>query len=161
MQTLVNAVKRLQKVQIKYQELFLTCLCRSVRKHKGHKALHRFVKYHTSQLDIRTIISNSIGLHDFFRCFLSEPQRALLAKQRSRIAFLKSGKRVSNKSERKSFDSDLEKPLSKFSTSKFEQAMKGFEPSNRFERSLVQGVLFRDGKVPLRGLKASSGGLLA
>ena len=44
----------------------------------------------TDQLDIRRIISNSIGLTDFFRCFLNQPQKALLAKQRSRIAAIDS-----------------------------------------------------------------------
>ena len=71
--TLLDSVKHLKPVRIKLHEVFLTCLCRSLSKHKGNKATHQFVKFHKAQLDIRSIISNSIGLKDFLRCHLSEP----------------------------------------------------------------------------------------
>ena len=72
-ETLIDSVQRQQKVKLKVYQLLLTCLCRSVRKHKGHKALQKFVKFHSDQLDIRRIIANSITLKDYLRCFLSQP----------------------------------------------------------------------------------------
>ena len=78
LKTLIDSVKRLKTVKIKVSQVLLSCLCRSFRKRKGHKAMQELVKFHTDQLDIRKIISNSIGLKDFLRCFLSEPQKALL-----------------------------------------------------------------------------------
>ena len=71
-ETLIDSIKRLKKVKMEVFELLLTCLCRSVRKHKGYKNMQKFVKFKSNQLDIRRIISNSITLTDFFRCFLSE-----------------------------------------------------------------------------------------
>ena len=48
MATVASAVKRLQKVNLKMSELLLTCLCRSVRKHKGYKSLQRLLVQQTS-----------------------------------------------------------------------------------------------------------------
>ena len=86
LETVIDSIKRLKIVKIKASQVLLSCLCRSFRKHRGHKAMQELVKFHTDQLDIRKIISNSIGLKDFLRCFLSEPQKALLSMQRTRIA---------------------------------------------------------------------------
>ena len=87
-------------------------------------------------LDIRSIIANQIAFTDFIRCFMSKPQLALLALQRTRTASIDSDD-VQGSSE--------DEPLGKFNFKKFEQALLDFEPKNKLERKLVQGVLFYKG----------------
>ena len=78
-------------------------------------------------------------------CHLSEPQRALLSKQRTRIAHIAHKKDSDQESSCHDKGKEL---LGEYSYQDFKKAVDGFEPSDRFERRLVLGVLFKDRIVP-------------
>lgn len=63
----------LKKVKIKLWHHAIHILCRCFRKHKGYSAVQKLVNFQTNQLDIRRIITNSVALRDFLRCFLNQP----------------------------------------------------------------------------------------
>mmetsp|Transcript_25843 Transcript_25843/g.34559 ORF Transcript_25843/g.34559 Transcript_25843/m.34559 type:complete len:213 (+) Transcript_25843:929-1567(+) len=87
-QTLIDFNKHLERVKISLRENISNFFCRCVRKHKGVRSVQRLADFKTAQLDITRIISNSISLRDFFRFFLTRQQKALLARQRTRVATL-------------------------------------------------------------------------
>jgi len=87
-QTLIDFNKHLERVKISLREIISNFFCRCVRKHKDVRSVQRLADFKTAQLDITRIISNSISLRDFFRFFLTRQQKALLARQRTRVATL-------------------------------------------------------------------------
>ena len=104
-------------------------------------------KYHTKQLDIRRLRSLSIAITDFFRCFLSEPQRALLTSQRNRVVYIKN--------EEEKYKEIKGDPIGEYDSNKFQKALEGFEPSGKFDRELLLGVLYRHGQTPKRKKKVA------
>ena len=83
---LLEVVKSLKPIRVLVHQIMLNVICRFFRGHKGHRKIQQLADFKTAQLDIRSLISNSIALKDYFRCALSHQQRILLAKQRSRVA---------------------------------------------------------------------------
>ena len=143
---LADSVSHLARFKFSWYLTLMNCLCRCLRKNKGHPKVQRLTDYYVKHLDIRSIMRNSISLQDFLRCWLSEKQKVLLAHQRTRVA-------TSDKN--RSTNSEAEDPLGKFSAEIFVRKMNGFEPKDDFERRLVQGVLFRSGKIG----KSTAGGI--
>ena len=92
--------------------------------------MQSLVKFHTGQLDIRKIISNSITLRDFLRSFLTQPQKVLLAHQRTRVATKKLSTAKKKASKFADHSSSDEEAFMKFSSSTFVQQMTEFEPTN-------------------------------
>ena len=60
-------------------------MIRIFRRRRGLNRIQKLADFKTAQLDIRNIVSNSIALKDFFRCYLSRQERILLAYQRTRV----------------------------------------------------------------------------
>ena len=107
-------------------------------KNKGMRTAQKFANYQYSHLDIRRIISNSIAVGDFFRSFLSKSEKALLFRQRTRVAPLSENSGHSYNSMSDDFEDQ----------SSFVDALKDFQPNNDFKRKLVLGVLYRHGNIP-------------
>ena len=72
-QSMINVVKRLEPARVSFFPGVMNCICHSARKHKGYWKIQRLVDFKTDQLDIRSIISNAVGVRDFFTSFLSQP----------------------------------------------------------------------------------------
>ena len=72
-QIIMDSVYSRQRVKLKWKHSLLNIAVRFFRKHKGHGSVQKYVDFQSKQLDIRSLISNSIGLRDFFRCFLNHP----------------------------------------------------------------------------------------
>ena len=68
---LLTAVKRLIPFEITMQNLLINCCCRCMHRHRGYPKVQQLVDVKTAQLDIRSLVNNSIALQDFFRCFLT------------------------------------------------------------------------------------------
>lgn len=86
----------------------------------------RLQKRYLEQLDVRRIISNSIAFQDFIRCFLSKPQQALLAHQKTRIGSLQSDGT-------QDLTSDVDYPLGNLPSVNFADDLKGFDPQDKFD----------------------------
>ena len=82
----MDAVKRLEPINLKVKHLLLNFFCRFFRRRRGLKKIQKLVDHKQSQLDIRNLIDNSLAFKDFKRSFLSHEQKLLLAHQRTRIA---------------------------------------------------------------------------
>ena len=135
-QSMINVVKRLEPARVSFFPGVMNCICHSARKHKGYWKIQRLVDFKTDQLDIRSIISNAVGVRDFFTAFLSEPQLALLAQQRSRVPSRTAKRNI--QVDPFGFESSNE-----FNPEEFKKAIEGFIPKDSFEQRLVQGVLGR------------------
>ena len=133
---LFKAILSLQRVRVSAYLSIIDCCARNCLRGRRQKILKKLNRRYHTQLDIRSIIANQIAFTDFIRCFLSKPQLALLALQRTRTASIDSDDVQ---------DSDEDEPLGKFNFKRFEQTLVGFEPQNQLERKLVQGVLFYKG----------------
>ena len=105
-------------------------LCRGRR-----RARQRQFNYF-KQLDIQQIIANSLSYRAFIRSFLTPSQRVLLDNQRSRLISY-DGNTCSSES-----DNSKQNPTT------VTQVLSGFTPTNRFERQLLLGILFKKGRVP-------------
>ena len=117
--------------------------CRFLRGHKGYSKIQRLADYQTAQLDIRNLISNSIALKDYFRCSLTQEQRVLIARQRSRVA-----QSDDNQKKEATECNDIDTlSLAKFDDEAYLAALTNFTPKNSFERELVKGVLYRNGRI--------------
>ena len=91
--------------------------------------MQKLAKSYTSQLDVRKIISNSVSLRDFYRCFLSPQQKALMAKQLTRTQM------ADDETPEESQDGN---PFYKYNNDqKFLKVLEAFKPNSTFERNLV------------------------
>ena len=115
----------MKPLKISNLDSLLNCICRTFRKHKGHKSIQKLVDSKTKQLDIRRIISNSVSLRNFFRCFLSPQQKALLAFQRTKVASVDKKAHKSCSSSEEEFSAKVAK--------RFERTMLGFVPKDSFD----------------------------
>lgn len=66
-----DAINRLIPIKISVKVFMLNIFCRLLRGNKGYKKIQRLADFKTAQLDIRSIISNSIALKDYFNCSLT------------------------------------------------------------------------------------------
>ena len=143
-QYILEQVKQRIPIKLTFRDSFLYVCCRFVRKHKGQRSIQKLIDFQTGQLDVRRVIANSISLRDFFHCFLTPQQKALIANQRSRVAS------IAGKQEAKS-SSDDNDPISVYKKANyFMQETCSFVPSNSFEHRLVKGLLFRPENVKKR-----------
>ena len=99
------------------------CKCKS----RAHRARIKAQGPYSSQLDVKRLISNSLGYRDFIRAFLTPKQKVWLANQQSRFVSLDSDHCLSSSEE---------------------AVLTNFTPKNTFERKLVQGVLYQNGRIP-------------
>ena len=128
-------------------------MIRIFRRRRGLNRIQKLADFKTAQLDIRNIVSNSIALKDFFRCFLTPSQLKLLAHQRTRVAdpeFSDAGKQAEH-----DIDHD---PIGEYDSKAFAEAMIDYEPENLPDYKLLQGVLFRYGDFDPKDSVADTSG---
>ena len=93
---------------------------------RAHRARIKAQEPFSSELDVKRLIDNSIGYRDFIRAFFTPQQKAWLENQRSRFV---------------SLDSDHCLGSSE------EAVLTNFTPKSSFERKLVLGVLYKNGRI--------------
>ena len=68
---LIKVLKRLKPINIGWKSICMNYICRCFGRRKGTHRIQRLVDFKTKQLDIRSLIANSITLKDYFRCSLT------------------------------------------------------------------------------------------
>ena len=117
---------KLRAIKLSFTMSILDCLLRGIRRKRRQKVVMRLYKRYIAQLDVRRIISNSLAIQDFLRCFLTRPQLSLLARQRTRI-----GAPTSSSESEDAIDGSLlgsENPLRGYKSPSFAHDMHNFEP---------------------------------
>ena len=71
LQELLSFVNNWQPVRLSLCVSVLDCLCRGFKRKRRQKAVRKLQQRYMKQLDVRSIIANSLAFQDFTRCFLT------------------------------------------------------------------------------------------
>ena len=147
---MMSKVSQTSRATFSFWWKIVFCCPRCFPLSKGKRKSRRIGQIYSKQLDIERLVSNSIGLRDFLRCYLTTNQRILLAHQRTRVA-KESDYSQKSSSETSSDDETAEK----YDAEKFKKRMEGFQPTSKFEQNLVKGVIHRHGTAKLGDAEVS------
>ena len=120
-QQMMSKVSQTSRATFSFWWKIVFCCPRCFPLSKGKRKSRRIGQIYSKQLDIERLVSNSIGLRDFLRCYLTTNQRILLAHQRTRVA------KESDYSQKYSSEtSSDDETAEKYDAEKFKKRMEGF-----------------------------------
>lgn len=122
---------------------FYCSLCCNKRERMARDDLY---DHYMLQLDIENMVRRSLSLSDFFRCYLTDDQKVMLAHQRNKFPGGNSESEQSN-------DDNGESTISAIDSQILAKHMTNFKPSSTFEKRLLLGVLYRGGIPPNQARK--------
>ena len=130
------------KQQKKYQKAIKNSLVSSILvnlchcKSKAHRVRLKAQKPYSSQLDVRRLMSNSIGYRDFIRAFLTPQQKVWLANQCTRF--------VSLESDHKTSSSQKESYAKQKGFAKLIHTFQDLQIYSSFDKALLRGLIYKE-----------------